>query len=777
MLAAVHRGARALDRFGGRGVTLAGMSRCFLRLRTLALVGLLPTPGLGQAVSQVEVLPPQVTLSVGQRQGVLATAYDARGQVMATVRITWSSTNLAVARVEQDPTEPGVATIVGVAPGVASVEAQAGGRRGTVQVQVTGGAGGAPPPVTLPVQPAASDAAAIRIDPNSVMVLPSEEARLTISFIKADGSPAAPMPFTWSSLNAAVATVASDGSVVGISSGQSVIEARTATGLVARTSVLVAQAPIAFAAEVMSLSPLESDTVRILVPSQGNRRVASRWFTWTTSNPNVVVVNPLGVATAVGSGQAEVFATGFSQTGRLAVVVHKQVEQVRLLPPSNAGPVTVPMAGSVQFTAEALAADETPIPEAPFNWTVADTSIAAFDPVTKTLRGKRMGRTRLQMRGPGRGLDASWTVDVVAGGLGVAPGRLGLGVSDRKSLTASFVNDRGVVLAPATSVSWVSLRPSVATVDNQGNVQGVEYGHAQVVASVPWGKADTVDVYVQAEILVTSTRSGSADLWAFERGSPARFNRITRDSLHSEGEGAFSPDGSQIAYVTDRDGNVEIYVMSADGSNPRRLTTTDATEGSPSWTPDGRQLVYASNVSGNFQVWIMNADGSGPRQLTQEPASNFQPVVSPDGKAIAFTSDRDRSQGSYDIFVMALDGSGQRGVTRAQVAETTPIWFPDGQLGYVVQEAARRGSVSSRVMRMNLTTGETVAVSPQGLAVADVDVSRNGELLALVVTTFERGGSVVQRLYLVAPGTPSVAPAEVPRVGNTDRLSSPSFRR
>jgi hypothetical protein len=750
------------------------MSRCFLRLRTLALAVLVPTPGLGQAVSQVEVLPPQVTLSVNQRQGVLATAYDARGQVMATVRITWSSTNLAVARVEQDPTEPGVATIVGVAPGVASVEAQAGGRRGTVQVQVTG-SGGAPPPVTPPMQPAASDAAAIRIDPNSVLVLPSEEARLAISFVKADGSPAAPMPFTWSSLNAAVATVASDGSVVGISSGQSVIEARTATGLVARASVLVAQAPIAFAADVMSLSPLESDTVRILVPSQGNRRVASRWFTWTMSNPNVVVVSPLGVATAVGPGQADVSASGFGQSGRLTIVVHKLVEEVKLLPNSTTGPVTVPMAGSVQFTAEALAGDGTPVPEAPFNWTVADTSIAAFDPATKTLRGKRMGRTRLQMRGPGRGLDATWTVEVVAGGLGVAPGRLGLGVSDRKSLTASFVNDRGAVLAPATSVSWISLRPSVATVDNQGNVQGVEYGHAQVVASVPWGRADTVDVYVQAEILVTSTRSGSADLWAFERGSPARFIRITRDSLHSEGEGAFSPDGSQIAYVTDRDGNVEIYLMNADGSNPRRLTTTDATEGSPAWTPDGRHLVYASNVSGNFQVWIMNADGSGQRQLTQEPRSNFQPAVSLDGKTIAFTSDRDTN---YDIYVMGLDGSGPRNVTRTPGgAETTPLWFPDGQLGYVVQESARRGSIASRVMRVNLTTNEAVAVSPQGLAVADVDVSRTGETLALVVTSFERGGNVLQRLYLVAPGSPGVAPAEVPRSGNTDRLSSPSFRR
>lgn len=746
-----------------------------LAMRGSALAALILSPRTlpGQTVAQVEVLPPQVTLAVGQRQGVLATAYDARSQVLATVRITWSSTNLAVARVEQDPREPGVATIIGVAPGVASIEAVAGGRRGTVQVQVTAGGAGGAQPVLPTIQPGASDAVAIRIDPNSVVVLPSEEARLQISFIKADGTPAMPVPFTWASLNATVATVAPDGSVVGISNGQSVIEARTATGLVARAFVQVTQAPIAFVADVMSLSPGESDTVRVVVPSQNNRRITSRWFTWTTSDPNVVVVSPLGVATAVGSGQAQVTATGFGQAGSLTVVVHKQVEEVRLLPNSSLGPVIVPIGGGVQFTAEALAADGTPVPEAPFNWTVADTSLAAFDPATKTLRGKRMGRTRLQMRGPGRGLDAVWTVDVVAGGLGIMPPRLGLGINERKTLTASFVNDRGDVLAPATGVTWNSLRPSVATVDNQGNVQGVTYGYAPIVATLPWGRADTVDVYVQAEILVSSTRAGSADLFAFERDSPARLQRVSRDSLHNESEGVFSPDGALIAYLSDRDGNVEIYVVNADGSNPRRLTSTPATEGSPSWTPDGRQIVYASNASGNFQVWIMNADGSGQRQLTQEPKSNFQPVVSPDGRSIAFTSDRD---GNYEIYVMALDGSGQRNVTRSPVAETTPVWFPDGQLGYVLQESTRR-TVTNRVMKANPATGEAIAISPPGLAVADVDVSRTGDLLALVVNTVERGRNVQQRLYLLNVATPGVAPAEVPRAGNADRLGSPSFRR
>jgi hypothetical protein len=70
-----------------------------------------------------------------------------------------------------------------------------------------------------------------------------------------------------------------------------------------------------------------------------------------------------------------------------------------------------------------------------------------------------------------------------------------------------------------------------------------------------------------------------------------------------------------------------------------------------------------------------------------------------------------------------------------------------------------------------------VAISPQGLAVADMDVSGDGNVMAMVVTTFERGGSVLQRLYLLRLDSPGATPIEVPRASSTDWLSSPSFRR
>jgi uncharacterized protein YjdB len=736
---------------------------------------------LGQAVAQLEVLPPTVALQVGQRQGVVATAYDARSNVLPTARITWSSTNLSVARVEPDVRQPGVATVIGVAAGIASIEAESGGRKGSVQVQVGGGGGGAG--VTNPSYPqagmpaGASTAVALRIDPNSVTLLPSEDVRLSITFLQTDGSPAAMMPVTWRSLNETVASVGPDGSVVGISGGQGVVEARTATGLVARATVLVASSPFAFGVDVLSLAPGEQDTVPVVVPSQNNRRVATRSLTWTSTNPAVASVTPLGVAMGVSAGQAEVFASGFGQTARLPVVVHRPVEEMSVNPPQ--GIITVPMSGATTVGAVARAADGTPVPEAPFTWRVADTSVASYDAAAKLLRGKKMGSTRLTVTGPGRGLEAAWTVEVVAGGLGLLPARLGLSPGERKALQASFVNERGQPLSPAAGVQYTSLSPAVASVDGQGNVLGIAAGHAAIVGVTQWGKADTVDAYVQGDMLLISTRRANVPtLFALDRAAPGHLTPVSRDSAAVQSDPSPSPDGSRIAFVTDRDGNAEIYVMNADGSSPQRLTDTPATEGSPSWTPDGSRIVYASNAAatgtGTFHIWVMNADGTSPHQLTQGATSDFQPAVSPDGKTIAFTSDRDGGS-NYNIYLTNADGSNQRQFTKALFPETNPVWLADGQLAYLSQEPGK--TLVSRVMQANVATGEATQLSPVGLAVSDFDISRGGDLMALVVTQFERGGRVSQKMYLLPLNAAGAVPIEVPAAGPQDRLTSPAFRR
>jgi len=104
---------------------------------------------------------------------------------------------------------------------------------------------------------------------------------------------------------------------------------------------------------------------------------------------------------------------------------------------------------------------------------------------------------------------------------------------------------------------------------------------------------------------------------------------------------AWSPDSQSIAFHSSRDGNFEIYVMSADGNNPIRLTDNPALDSFPAWSPDGQRIAFHSNRYGNFEVYVMDPDGKNQHNLTNHPAEDMYPswfdpafayAVSPDGK-------------------------------------------------------------------------------------------------------------------------------------------------
>ncbi len=142
-----------------------------------------------------------------------------------------------------------------------------------------------------------------------------------------------------------------------------------------------------------------------------------------------------------------------------------------------------------------------------------------------------------------------------------------------------------------------------------------------------------------------------------------------------DGSPAWSPDGRRIAFYSERDGNPDIYVMSADGSGVRRLTSTKADEGYPSWSPDGKTITFDSDRDGNFEIYAMDADGSNPRRLTNHPARDVSASWSPDGSSIVFMSDRD---GGFDAYRMrAVAGSEAVRVTRTG-STWFPVFSPDG---------------------------------------------------------------------------------------------------
>lgn len=162
---------------------------------------------------------------------------------------------------------------------------------------------------------------------------------------------------------------------------------------------------------------------------------------------------------------------------------------------------------------------------------------------------------------------------------------------------------------------------------------------------------------------------------------------------------AWSPDGTQIVFYSDRDGNSEIYVMDADGSHQTRLTTNDAGDGSPTWSPDGTRIAFISERDGNLEIYVMNADGSDQTRLTNSNVPDQSPVWSPDGQRIAFSSNLGGDDSVRDIYVVNADGSGMSNLTNTDSDDRFPVWSPDGRRVAFVTD--RDGNDEIYVMNAN----------------------------------------------------------------------------
>ena len=181
---------------------------------------------------------------------------------------------------------------------------------------------------------------------------------------------------------------------------------------------------------------------------------------------------------------------------------------------------------------------------------------------------------------------------------------------------------------------------------------------------------------------------------------PRRLTSTTGADRYPE----WSPRQTQIVFVSERDGNPELYVIDADGSGESRLTESPRADIDPAWASSVRlpigqddmetDIAYASSRDGDLEIYLVKPNGSALRRLTQSAGADRGPQWSPDGSRIVFMSERD---GNSEIYVMSADGSGQTRLTTNLTSEDGPSWSPDG--GRIMFFSDRGGSRKAYSMR------------------------------------------------------------------------------
>lgn len=143
----------------------------------------------------------------------------------------------------------------------------------------------------------------------------------------------------------------------------------------------------------------------------------------------------------------------------------------------------------------------------------------------------------------------------------------------------------------------------------------------------------------------------------------------------------WSPDADELAFASWRGRQPGVYVMSSEGKLGVLKTIGGELSGSPDWSPDGRRLAYTSDIDGNSEIYLLDRDTSRNRRLTHNRAIDTAPAFSPNGREIAFTSDR---SGSPQIYLMDAEGLNVRRISWEESYNDSAAWAPrGGSLAYV----------------------------------------------------------------------------------------------
>jgi len=351
---------------------------------------------------------------------------------------------------------------------------------------------------------------------------------------------------------------------------------------------------------------------------------------------------------------------------------------VAILSPADGAEVAAPVRVTVQLPA---VAGPTELWLAYFVDLDPATVLAAGLPVPLGLPGLTLTAVTTLTLDLAPGPHTVWVVPVDRDGLplpGVAPARA------RFTVGGAPPSAR----APLAYQTLVSGHWRVAT-------QGDE-GSPRVLPGGAWDDVDPAWSPDGTRLAFASNREGA---WrVYVAGAAGEQPLRVTDGPGQDRQPAWSPDGRWLLFVSDRDGREQVYMVPAEGGAVRQLTHGPDGGSQPSWAPDGLRFAFVRLVDGRPRVFIGDTLGGTPRPLSSTPGRQVQPAWSPDGRVIAFAG---LEGGRWSIYMAEVEGGAVRRVSPGGT-DRRPMWSPDGRtLAFVTVRNAQ-----SQIVALDLERGE-----------------------------------------------------------------------
>src|SRR5438552_6239470 len=248
------------------------------------------------------------------------------------------------------------------------------------------------------------------------------------------------------------------------------------------------------------------------------------------------------------------------------------------------------------------------------------------------------------------------------------------------------------------------------------------------------------------KLLFVSELNGSRDIWIADADGQ---NAVPlTDDPGTEDQPAWSADGRQIVYAAfpKEGGSFDLWLMYADGSGRRRLTTTPANEIFPAWHPSGASIAYVTDVNGNFDLYTIDVRDGHTAPLVVSPHQEARPAFSRDGAKPAFVRRPARGRRSDATPRVAnADGTTPTELTAAPAPALQPAWSPDGRTLAFQHRGDKGWEIWTLALPADIATGGRLRLAQQVRGGADVDTAklRSGDTL--------RGTLTDQRFHVRTP--------------------------